>query len=192
MSDLQSPERLREHAIAALVPFFLEGPTSDVSAARAAAAGILDDYRTVTSKELQLAAQIIALAWASLACLRTAVAAKNLSIVEVLDLQDNAISLDRGCQKATKALETRRKERTKNPRALTVQNTRWDEGAFQLAINQALDKLNDANARLAAYMETLVPVAPKPKLDLLFPEQMTPDVLARRTRSDGGSRSLLQ
>ena len=25
----------------------------------------------------------------------------------------------------------------------------WDEGAFQLAINQALEKLNDANAKLA-------------------------------------------
>src|ERR1700742_2549797 len=158
MSDttgsIQSPERLRALAIAALVPFFLESPASDVDTARAVAAGLLDDYKAATPKELQLATQIVALGWAALACLRTAAAAKNLSIDGMLDLQDDAIALNRSCMTATKALDVRRKERAKNPGAMTLENTRWDEGAFQLAINQALDKYNDANAKLAAYMAT--------------------------------------
>ena len=74
---------------------------------------------------------------------------------------------------------------------MTVENTQWDEGAFQLAINQALDAYNDASAKLAAYMATLEPVAPKAtpepvapktKLPFLSAEQMTPSVLARRAR----------
>jgi hypothetical protein len=188
MSDttgsMQSPERLRAQAVAALVPFFVDGPTTDVKTARLAAEGLLDDYGAVTPKELQLATQIVALGWAALACLRTAAAAKNLSVDGMLDLQDSAIALNRSCMKATKALDVRQKERAKNPRAMTLENTKWDEGAFQLAINQALDKYNDANAMLAAYMVTLEPaaepVAPKIKLPILSAEQMTPAVLARR------------
>jgi hypothetical protein len=74
---------------------------------------------------------------------------------------------------------------------MTLANTRWDEGVFQLTINQALEKLTDANAKLAAYMATLepaapvapvAPVAPKSKLSFLFAEQMTPSVLSRRSR----------
>ena len=74
---------------------------------------------------------------------------------------------------------------------MTLENTKWDEGAFQLAINQALDAYNDASAKLAAYMATLEPaapktapepVAPKTKLPILSAEPMTPSVLARRAR----------
>ena len=165
MSDIQSLDRLREHAAAALAPFFLEDPTEDISisdpnGARSAAAAILADYAAATPKELQLSAQIIALGWASLACLRTAVAAKNLSVQEILGLQDTAIALDRASHKTTRTLEARRKDRSHNPRAMTLEKTRWDEGVFQLTINQALDKMNDANAKLAAYMETLTPGQP--------------------------------
>jgi hypothetical protein len=184
MSDvrpaIQSLERLREQAIAALVPFFLDGAGSDVQAARVVIAGLLDDYRSGTPKELQLSTQIVALSWAAIACLRTGVAAKNLSMEEVLDLQDSAIALDRSCRKATKALETRQQERAKNPSAMTAENTRWDEGAFQLVINQALDKMTDANVKLAAYMATVAPVEAKPRLSIQSAEQMTPAVLARR------------
>lgn len=184
--SIQSPERLRAQAVAALVPFFLDGPAGDVRTARLAAEGMLDEYKAVTPKELQLATQIVALGWAALACLRTAAAAKNLSIDGMLDLQDTAIALNRSCMKATKALDIRRKERAKNPQAMTLENTKWDEGAFQLAINQALDSYNDANAKLAAYMATPAPVAApvvqKTKLPILSAEQMTPSVLARRAR----------
>jgi hypothetical protein len=180
--SIQSPERLRAQAIAALVPFFFDGPAGDVKTARLAAEGLLDDYKAGTPKELQLAAQVVALSWASLACLRTATVIKSLSIDAMLDLQDSAIALNAQCVKATKALLARQKERAKNPRAMTVENTRWDEGAFQLTINQALDKFNDANAQLAAYTASLQPVAEKTKLPILSAEQMTPSVLARRAR----------
>ena len=195
MSDttgsIQSPERLRAQAIAALVPFFLEGPAADANAARGVAAGLLDDYKAATPKELQLATQIVAYGWASLACLGAAAAVRDLSIEGMLDLQDIAIALNRSSLKATRALEARRKERAKNPRGLTVQNTKWDEGAFQLAINQALDAYNDARAKLTAYTAALEPeaaktapesVTPTIKLPILSAEQMTPSVLARRAR----------
>jgi hypothetical protein len=193
MSDatgsIQSLERLRQHAIAALVPFFLDGPTSDPRVAHLAVESLLDDYHAKTPKELQLSTQIVALNWAALACLRAAVAVRNLSVMDALRLQDSAIALDHASNKATKVLEARRKERAKNPKALKPVNTMWDEGVFQLAINQSLDKLNDANAKLAAYMATLVPpapaapAAPAAKLPFLFGEQMTPSVLARRARN---------
>jgi hypothetical protein len=180
---IQSPERLRAQAVAALVPFFVDGSVDDDKNAPVAAQALLDDYNAQTPKELQLSTQIIAFGWAAMACLRAAVAAKNLSLDDMLQLQDNAIALDRSSQKATKALEARRKERAKNPGAVTPENRTWDEGAFQLAINQALDKLMDANARLASYMGKLAAAPEKHKLPILSAEQMTPDVLARRARN---------
>jgi hypothetical protein len=142
------------------VPFLSDGSTTDENTARLAAESLLDEYQAGTPKELQLATQVIALGLAAMACLRTAVAAKNLSIDDIVQLQDSAIGLDRASQKATKALKARRRERTRQPHAMTIENTRWDEGTFQLAINQALEKLTDANTRLAAYMATLEPPAP--------------------------------
>jgi len=182
--SIQSPERLRRHAIANLVPFFLENPESDPTTARLAAEGMLDGYNAATPKELQLSTQIIALGWAAMACLRAGVAAKNLSMDDILRLQDRAIALDRSCQKATKALDARRKERAKKPKAMSPENTRWDEGVFQLAINQALEKLTDANAKLAAYMTSLSTgtAAPAKERPLLWSEQVTPAVPARRGR----------
>jgi hypothetical protein len=153
--SIQSPERLQAQAISALAAFFVDGPTGNLKAARLAAEGVLDGYNAATPRELQLATQIIALGWAAMACLRTAVAAQNLSIDDVLRLQDDAIGLDRSSGKAIKALEARRKERKKNPNGLSL----WDEGVFQLTINQALDKLTDANTKLAMYMATVAPDA---------------------------------
>src|ERR1700759_1435882 len=185
MSDLQPSvqplQRLRDQAIAALVPFFLDSPSSDAMAARLVIAALLDDYHPATAKELELATQIVALSWAALGCLRTAVAAKNLSIEQVLDLQVGAIELDRSCQKASRALESRRRERDENPREMTPEQTNWDEGAFQLEINQAFNKMADANAKFANYLATLAPVEPRSKLlSILSAERMTPAVLARR------------
>ncbi len=174
--------RLRLQAIVALVPFFMDGSSSDPSAIQAMIEGLLDEYQAATPKELQLATQIVADGWAVLGCLRTAAAAKNLSMDQVFKLQDDALALNRSSLRGTKALEAARRQRKRNPNAMTPENTNWDEGAFQLAINKALDKLNNANAKLAAYMATLAPVEREPKLDFLFAEPMTPSVLARRSR----------
>jgi hypothetical protein len=187
----QSPghptERMRAQAIAALVPFFVGGRTCDEMAARVAAESMLDDYMAVTPKELQLSTQIIALGWASLACLSAATVVKDASLDEMLRLQDAALALHRSSQKATKALEARRKERTRNPRAVTPENARWDEGAFQLAINQAMEKMNDANARLASFMAASALGGQTPRLSFVTSEPMTPAVLARRRRRDGAA-----
>jgi hypothetical protein len=49
-----------------------------------------------------------------------------------------------------------------------------------LAINQALEKLQHANAKLAGF--TAAQAEQKPKLSFLSVEPMTPAVLARRRR----------
>ena len=178
-----------DQALAALVPFFLNDPNGDAAVAREAAKSVLDCYQAVTPKELQLATEVVAYGWASLACLSAGSAVKDVSIDEMLDWQDSAIKLNRLCMKSTKALEMRQKERTKNPKAMTPENTRWDEGAFQLGMNRALEKVMLAHSKLAAFMAAMAPVAPKPvpvepkiKFPILFAEQMTPSVLARRAR----------
>lgn len=179
---IQSPDRLRAQAIAALIPFFGDGSPGDEKDARLTAESMLDEYHAGTPRELQLSTQIIAIGWTVLACLSAAATARNDSIDDMLRLQDYAIALNRTSHKMTKALEVRRKERARNPKAMTVENTKWDEGVFQLVINQALEKLTEANVRLAAFMTTLTPVEEKPKLSFLLAEQMTPDVLARKPR----------
>jgi hypothetical protein len=177
----ESAEHLREQAIAALVPFFVDGLTSDEAAARAVAEGIVDDYKAATPKELQLSTQIIAFGWASLACLSAAIVARDRSLEQMLRLQDAALALDRSTQKATKALEARRKERAKNPRAMYPESTQWDEGAFQLAIHQAMERMNEANAKLTAFLAAS-PVEQQLKLSSQGGEPMTQAILARRRR----------
>jgi hypothetical protein len=176
-----SQQRLRDEAVAALVPFFIDGAVDDERTARVVAEGLLDDYKAATPKELQLSAQIIALGWASLACVSASMAVRDQSLEEMLRLQDFAIALDRLSQKSTKALEARRKERARDPSAMAAENTMWDESAFQSVIGQAAERMLEAKAKLAAFMATLTP-SPAPKLSGLVGEPMTPAVLARRRR----------
>ena len=145
-----------DQALAALVPFFLNDPNGDTIAAREAAKASLDCYKAATPKELQLATELVAYGWASLACLGAASSVKNASIDEMLDWQDAAIA------KTAKALEARQKERTKSPKAMTVENTRWDEGAFQLGINRALEKVMLAHTKIAAFKAAMAPAGSKP------------------------------
>lgn len=179
--------RLRDQAIAALVPFFAGGHVGDEKAARMVAEGLIDDYQPGTPKELQLSAQIIALGWASLACVSASLVVKDQSVEEMLRLQGHALALDRLSQKSTKALEARRKERARNPGSMTPESMLWDEGAFQMAINQALERMNEANATLAAFMAMLKPHEKPLNLSSMFSEPMTPSVLARRRRQTPGS-----
>ncbi|WP_428493542.1 hypothetical protein [Rhodopila sp.] len=151
----ESTERMRVYASAALSPFFTSAANGCETAAQKSADSLLQDYRAATPKEIQLSAQIIAAGLATLACLSAASVAKHDSINEMLRLQREALKLHRVSDKATKMLEARKKQRTTNPKTLATAQTKWDEGTFQLAINQALDKFNDSNARVAAYMDSL-------------------------------------
>lgn len=183
--------RRYDQALAALVPFFLNYPNGDAAAAREAAKIRLDCHKAATPRELQLATELIAYGWAFLACLSAASSVKDTSIDEMLDWQDAAIAIERLSTKTTKALETLQKERTKNPKAMTVENTRWDEGAFQLGMNRALEKMMLAHTKIAAFKAAMAPCAAKPvpvavvpkiKFPSLSAQQMTSSVLARRAR----------
>jgi hypothetical protein len=174
-------QRLHDEAVAALVPFFINGTVGDKLTARIVAEGLLDDYKAATPKELQLSAQIIALGWASLACVSASMAVRDQSQDDMLRLQDFAVALDRLSHKSAKALEARRKERARDPGAMPPENTLWDEDAFQSVIGQATERMLEAKAKLAAFVAALTPI-PATRLSGLSGEPMTPAVLARRRR----------
>jgi hypothetical protein len=60
---VDSTDRLHEWVVSHIVPFFLSSAGDDDAPAREAARRMLTCYDTVTGKELQLAAQIVALEW---------------------------------------------------------------------------------------------------------------------------------
>jgi hypothetical protein len=197
MSQIAEPSpRLREQTAAALAPFFMdgEGSAADIARATAAAAAILEDYHAKTPKELQLAAQIVAFSFATLACLGAAATVGSQDLDVMLDLQDSAIALDNLEDKSTRALEARRRERERAPERMTAASTQWDNAAFQSAIGRALEKFLYANSKVPEVREMhpvaeMPPVAEKPaKLPILSAEPMTLSVLARRgSGADAGS-----
>jgi hypothetical protein len=183
-----SPGQLRDLAIAALVPFFLDDRAGDPATAwvggRVMAEGLLDEYRAVTPEELQLSAQIIAFGWAALTCISASIVVKDRSPEDMLRLQGHAIALDRLSQKATKALEARRRDRGKNRAAMPPGSAHWDQAAFQLAINNATQKMSEANDKLRAFAAAAQPASrPAPKPSPLLSEPMTSAVLTRRRRA---------
>ena len=188
MSRIAEPSpRLREQTAAALAPFFMDGTGSeaDIANATAAAAAMLEDYHPKTPKELQLAAQIVAFSFATLACLGAAATVRTRDLDIMLDLQDSAIALDKLSDKSTRALEVRRRERERAPERMTAANTAWDNAAFQSAIGRALEKFLYANSKVPAVRE-MPPVPEKPaKLPILSAEPMTLSVLARRAAHEG-------
>ena len=180
--SMQSSKRLWARAIAALLQFFLQAPGSGDAGARQAVEAMLKDYDAVTPKELQLATQIIALTWSSLACLGTAASVRALSAEETQDLRDSAAALNALYVKSANALTARRNERAKTPNAPAHESQQWDEGAFQLIINQAVDKYNTAMARRALAISNVKPRVSRAKFPVFCAEQMTSSVLARRSR----------
>jgi hypothetical protein len=184
MSQIPAPSpELREQAAAALAPFFTTGADDDAAAVREAAA-MLDDYTPMTPKELQLAAQIVAYSFATLACLGAAAMVRTQDLDVMLDLQDSALAMNALSDKYTKALEARRRERERAPHTLSAANTEWDNAAFRKAIARAMEKLLYANTKLAALHEIAAkaaPPAPEPeKLPVASAEPMTLSLLARR------------
>jgi len=180
MSQLQAPTpRLREQAATALAPFFMIGADGDIDQARAAAAEMLDEYQAKTPRELQLAAQILAYDFATLACLGAAASVRDGDLDIMLDLQDSAIALDALSAKSTKALEARRRERERAPHLMTAANTEWDNAAFQSAIGRAREKMLYAETKLPTFAKPKPAPIPPAKLPILLAEPMTTSVLAR-------------
>jgi len=178
-------QHFRQRAALALAPFFLEATKGDGLLAQETAATLLDDYRPVTPKEIQLAAQIVACGFAALACLRSAMAAKNLAVKDVLALQDAALALDRSAQKATKSLETARKQRQGAAPAKPDSSANWDEAAFNDVMGKALAKMQLADAKIPELVPP-TPIRKKPGLRLVASEPMTPHVLRRLGAETGG------
>lgn len=137
----QSMDRLRDHALACLIPFFLTDDSGNEISARESAAELLDVHPATTPRELQLAAHYVALSWASLAVLGAAALARPYSLDAMLDMQDTALALNAESSKCAEQLENVRKQPAKAPDG-------WEEGTFQLIINRALDRIAAANKRV--------------------------------------------
>lgn len=189
--SLQSAERLYARAIDALAPFF-SNMAADADSARSAAQNLLATYTFATPRELQLVTQVAALNCASVACMGAASVAARESLDAMLALQTTALALNTQSYECTKALDSVRRSRRRNPAGMKAEKILWDEGEFQLVINRALDKMNEASERIGRGQANTPPAAPaalarKPVLQrtnfaILDAERMTPAVLARRAR----------
>ena len=175
--------RLREQTATVLAPFFMIEGQNDLGPARDAAAALLDEYKAMTPKDLQLAAQIVAFDFAVLACLGASMTVGKQDLDAMLDLQDSALALDRLSEKSTKALNARRRERAKAPHLMSRANTEWDNAGFQAAIGRAMEKMLYANSKMTGLLNaapTPQPPVEKPeKLPIRSAEPMTLTALAR-------------
>ncbi len=160
----------------ALSPFFLDAANGDELMAQDAAARVLDDYYPADPNEMQLAAAIVAFSLATIACLRSAIAGQNLSVKDVLALQNTALALERSGRRATQALDASRKRRQAVPLRKSDASTQWNEAAFKDAMQKALAKLRFADAKVPELVPP-TPVRKKPKLHIVASEPMTTHVL---------------
>jgi hypothetical protein len=170
----------REYAIKALMPFFLD-IAEDEPHAQLIARQSLEEHQAHSPIEIQFSAQFIATTIATLACLRTAIAATKLPLEKRLALQQAALMLEKQGAAAKKVLGACRDRRT------AVAAIEWDNALFQGVLGSALDHLKEANAIYAAHGPVAVakPAAPPPRParpELVFDsaEPMTQAVLARR------------
>jgi hypothetical protein len=125
-----------------------------------------------------LSAQIIAYSFASLSCLRSASAAKGISIDGMLALQDAAIRLSRWENKVRKALDAHRRQRREAPHLLTAEATAWDDATFRSEVGKALELMRTADDKLPE-LGIKRPPPRKPRLKIVSAEPMTATVLAR-------------
>jgi hypothetical protein len=185
--------QFREYAIKALVPFFIDAATSDQQALHAARQA-LEGYEARAPIEIQFAAQIVATTLATLACLRTAMAALNLRLDQRLALQDAALELEKQSTAARKVFDACQQQK------VPVTVVTWDDTLFQAVLGTALHHLQTANAvfnansprkaaMVAAPPEPATPPAiDRPKLVFVTAEPMTAAVLAKRNASPRKTR----
>jgi len=98
-------ETVLSHVVAFLLPFFLKAAAGDANLARTAALQMLDSYAATSSKDLMLAAQIIAFSFSTLDALGNAVAEPDLSPSARLRQRGNANALHRAAEQCRKALD---------------------------------------------------------------------------------------
>ncbi len=166
----------RDQAANALYPFVAAGVEWNESLGRAVAYEAIDGYGPKTPREIQLSAQIVACSFAAIACLRSAMVAKNLSVAAILRLQEAALRLDDEAAKATVALESKQRERQRAPQTLTADSVAWDHTSFNRTMNVALKRMREADSKIPEILPKPRPI--KPKLRVITAEPMTTAVLA--------------
>jgi hypothetical protein len=166
----------REQAANALYPFIASGVDWDESLGKAVAFQAIDGYAPKTPREIQLSAQILACSFATICCVRSAMAAKNLSVEAVLNLQEAALALDEEAHRSTVALEAKQRERQRAPQVMTRDSVAWDHAAFNKTMNIALKRMRDADSKIADMLPKRTPAPPT--LHVAGAEPMTTSVLA--------------
>lgn len=166
----------REQAANALYPFIASGVDWDESLGKAVAFEAIDGYAPKTPREIQLSAQIVACSFATISCVRSAMAAKNLSVEAILNLQDAALALDEEAHRSKVALEAKQRERQRAPQVMTPDSVAWDHSAFNKTMNLALKRMRDADSKIVDILPTRKPV--RPTLQVVAAEPMTTSVLA--------------
>ena len=104
------PASLVDTLLCGLAPLFLLGAAGDITAARQAAAAMLQDSCPESEEELRLAAQVIAFGLHALQALGQAMD-RDLSLTRILRLRGSAVSLSRESGKAQRRLDQIRKAR---------------------------------------------------------------------------------
>jgi hypothetical protein len=160
----------RERAATALSAFMARALQGDAERAMKAARQAIDGYSPRTPREVQLSAQIVACGFAALACLRSAVAAKDLPVKTVLRLQNNAVQLDKHAAVCTKALEEKQRERQRAPQILTNDAVAWDAASFETTIGVAMANMLEADSHIADILTQMVPMFPKGQAKATKPE----------------------
>src|SRR6185437_14385219 len=122
--------------------------------------------------------QIVACSFAAIACLRSAMAAQNLSVAAILRLQEAALKLDDEAAKATVALQTRQRERQCAPQCQTADSVAWDHAAFNRTMNVALKRMREADSKIPEILPKPKPKPITPKLRIVAAEPMTTSILA--------------
>jgi hypothetical protein len=190
MSDLLM--QYRERAAIALSAFMARALQGDAKHAMMAARQAIDGYSPRTPREVQLSAQIVACGFAALACLRSAVAGRDLPVKTVLRLQKNAMQLDRQAATCRKALEEKQRERQRAPQILRKDAIGWDAVSFETTIAVAMANMLEADSHIADSLTRMAPLLtqeqakalipePAPKLKLSMGMPMTADVLDFRS-----------
>jgi hypothetical protein len=175
----------REQAANALYPFIAAGVAWNESLGRAVAYEAIDGYGPQTPREIQLSAQIVACSFAAIACLRSAMAAQNLSVAAILRLQEAALKLDDEAAKARVALETRQRERQRAPQGQTAGGIAWDDVAFNRTMNTALKRMREADSKIPELLPKPKPIVPK--LRVVAAEPMTTSILATLAGTTAGA-----
>ncbi len=106
----QPTSAFQDKVLTLLAPLFLVATRGDVGAAREAVRTTLVGYRARTDDELRLAALVVAFGFGALDALSRATS-PDLTLEAVMDLRDNAITLNQAGDRAQTALDRLLKRR---------------------------------------------------------------------------------